>query len=261
MKRLLPVLGAIFLPLLCLAQIKYENISSEKLGESRQIKIQLPRNYEENTDKTYPVLLVLDGDYLFEPVAGMVDYYSYWEDIPEMIVVGVNQDGIRMEDTKYSKQDFLPVDKGAKFFEFLGMELLAHIDQKYRTGNFKIIMGHDFTSNFINYYLLKENPIFRGYINLSPDLAPGMADHIVNSLSKSETRSWYYMATSDEDIPTLKKAILAFNNQLKGIDNKNLHYKFEEFENTSHYTLVGKAIPSAIADIFFNLQAYQPKRF
>ncbi|APU68425.1 MAG: alpha/beta hydrolase-fold protein [Bacteroidota bacterium] len=261
MKRLLPVLGAIFLPLLCLAQIKYENISSEKLGESRQIKIQLPRNYEENTDKTYPVLLVLDGDYLFEPVAGMVDYYSYWEDIPEMIVVGVNQDGIRMEDTKYSKQDFLPVDKGAKFFEFLGMELLAHIDQKYRTGNFKIIMGHDFTSNFINYYLLKENPIFRGYINLSPDLAPGMADHIVNSLSKSETRSWYYMATSDEDIPTLKKAILAFNNQLKGIDNKNLHYKFEEFENTSHYTLVGKAIPSAIADIFSIYRPISQKDF
>lgn len=249
------------MPLLCAAQIKYESISSEKLGETRQIKIQLPRNYEENTEKRYPVLVVLDGDYLFEPVAGMVDYYSYWEDVPEMIVVGVNQDGIRMEDTQYDKQNSLPIDKGAKFFEFLGMELLAHIDASYRTVDFKIITGHDFTSNFINYYLLKENPIFRGYINLSPDLAPGMADRIVTSLSKSETKRWYYMATSDEDIPTLKKAILGFNTQLAGIENDNIHYKFEEFDNTSHYTLVGKAIPSAIADMFSIYRPISQKDF
>lgn len=261
MKRILPLLVAILLPLLCAAQIKYESISSEKLGETRQIKIQLPRNYEENTEKRYPVLVVLDGDYLFEPVAGMVDYYSYWEDVPEMIVVGVNQDGIRMEDTQYDKQNSLPIDKGAKFFEFLGMELLAHIDASYRTVDFKIITGHDFTSNFINYYLLKENPIFRGYINLSPDLAPGMADRIVTSLSKSETKRWYYMATSDEDIPTLKKAILGFNTQLAGIENDNIHYKFEEFDNTSHYTLVGKAIPSAIADMFSIYRPISQKDF
>lgn len=261
MKRILPLLVAILLPLLCAAQIKYENISSEKLGETRQIKIQLPRNYEENTEKRYPVLVVLDGDYLFEPVAGMVDYYSYWEDVPEMIVVGVNQDGIRMEDTQYDKQNSLPVDKGAKFFEFLGMELLAHIDATYRTVDFKIITGHDFTSNFINYYLLKENPVFRGYINLSPDLAPGMADRIVNSLSKSESKRWYYMATSDEDIPALKKSILGFNTQLEGIENDNIHYKFEEFSNTSHYTLVGKAIPSAIADMFSIYRPISQKEF
>ena len=175
MKRLLMLLMAILLPLASFAQIKYESISSQKLGETRQIKIQLPRNYEENQDKRYPVVVVLDGDYLFEPVAGMVDYYSYWEDAPEMIVVGINQDGIRMQDTYYSEQNFLPEGKGAKFFEFIGMELLANLDQKYRTANFRIIVGHDFTSNFINYYLLKQNPIFQGYINLSPDLAPEMA--------------------------------------------------------------------------------------
>ncbi len=97
MKRLLLLLLAISLPIVNYAQIKYESLSSQKLGETRQIKIQLPRNYEENKDKRYPVVVVLDGDYLFEPVAGMVDYYSYWEDVPEMIVVGINQDGIRME--------------------------------------------------------------------------------------------------------------------------------------------------------------------
>lgn len=249
------MLLAISLPLVSLAQIKYESISSQKLGETRQIKIQLPRNYEENKEKRYPIVVVLDGDYLFEPVAGMVDYYAYWEDIPEMIVVGINQDGIRVDDTAYADNNFLPVDKGAKFFEFIGMELLAQLDQKYRTTGFKIIVGHDFTSNFINYYLLKQNPIFQGYINLSPDLAPEMASRVTEALSTSESKKWFYMATASDDIPALKKNIMSFDNQLKGIDNKMVTYKFDDFKDETHYSLVGQAIPSAIAGMF---EVYRP---
>lgn len=242
------------MPLIHYGQVKYENISSEKLGETRQIKIQLPRNYDDNQDKRYPVMIVLDGDYLFEPIAGMIDYYSYWEEMPEMIVVGINQDGIRTEDTSYG-QNYLPADKGAKFFEFLGMELMAQIDEKYRTTNFRIIAGHDFTSNFINYYLLKEDPLFSGYINISPDLAPEMDTRLTRVLSNSEKKIWFYLATGSEDIPDLKKNILSFDKQLKGINNKNLNYKFDNFEDATHYSLVGKAIPSAI-DYFF--KTYRP---
>ncbi|WP_026933173.1 alpha/beta hydrolase [Christiangramia echinicola] len=255
MKRLLLLLMAILLPLANFAQIKYESITSQKLGETRQIKIQLPRNYEENLDKRYPVVVVLDGDYLFEPVAGMVDYYSYWEDAPEMIVVGINQDGVRMQDTYYSENNFLPEGKGAKFFEFIGMELLANLDQKYRTANFKIIVGHDFTSNFINYYLLKQNPIFQGYINLSPDLAPEMANRVTNALNTAESRKWFYMATASDDVPNLKEDILGFDNSLKNLENELVEYNFDNFEGATHYSLVGKAIPSALESMF---EIYRP---
>lgn len=255
MKRLLLLLLAISLPLVSNAQIKYESLSSQKLGETRQIKIQLPRNYEENKEKRYPVVVVLDGDYLFEPVAGMVDYYSYWEDVPEMIVVGINQDGIRMDDTYYSEQNFLPAKKGAEFFEFIGMELLAQLDQKYRTANFRIIIGHDFTSNFINYYLLKQNPVFQGYINLSPDLAPEMANRVTNALNTAESKKWFYLATGSSDVPALKDNILSFDNQLKNIENEMVTYKFDNFQDATHYSLVGKAIPSAIESMF---KTYRP---
>jgi len=255
MKRLLLLLLAISLPIVNNAQIKHENLSSQKLGETRQIKIQLPRNYEENKEKRYPVVVVLDGDYLFAPVAGMVDYYSYWEDVPEMIVVGINQDGIRMDDTSYSENNFLPTEKGAQFFEFIGMELLAQLDEKYRTANFRIIVGHDFTSNFINYYLLKQTPIFQGYVNLSPDLAPEMANRVTNALNTAESKKWFYMATASDDIPELKKNIMSFDTQLKNVENEKISYKFDDFKNETHYSLVGKAIPSAISSMF---EIYRP---
>ncbi|WP_141879034.1 alpha/beta hydrolase-fold protein [Gramella sp. Hel_I_59] len=254
MKCLLTLLLALILPLVSWSQILHETVNSQKLGEKREIKIQLPRNYEQNSEKRYPVVVVLDGDYLFEPVAGMVDYYSYWKDIPEMIVVGINQDGIRMEDTSYGENS-LPADKGAKFFEFIGMELLASLDQKYRTANFRMIVGHDFTANFINYYLLKQEPIFKGYINLSPDLAPEVANWVTDALETSESKKWFYLATSNEDIPALKSGIANFDNQLKNINNKLVSYKFEEFTGESHYSLVGKAIPSAISSMF---EIYRP---
>ena len=40
------------------------------------MKIQLPRNYDENIDKSYPIFLVFDGDYMFAAVAGTVASYS-----------------------------------------------------------------------------------------------------------------------------------------------------------------------------------------
>src|SRR5690606_10354692 len=114
------------------SQIIYEEFNSAKLGESRRLKIQLPRNYDSNIEKKYPIVLVLDADYLFEPVAGNVDYFSYWEDMPESIVVGIMQGDSRYDDCAYDENTFMPGDKGAQFFEFIGMELIPYIDKKYR---------------------------------------------------------------------------------------------------------------------------------
>lgn len=237
------------------AQTIHTTLQSSKLGETRGLKIQLPRNYEENKDKSYPVMIVLDGDYLFEPVAGNVDYYSYWEDIPEMIVVGVVQSKTRDRDASYDDRTFLPSGNGAAFFEFLGMELMSHLDNTYRTAPFRVIMGHDHTSNFINYYLLKEKPLFQGYINLSPDLAPEMANRLTGSLERTSNKTWFYMATSSEDIPALKEDILSFDSTIKTLENNNLHYNFDNFEGATHYTLVGMAIPKALEGIF---EVYRP---
>ena len=68
------------------------------LSQSRDLKIQLPRNYDENLSKVYPLIIVLDGDYMFEAVSGSVDYLSYWGNIPESIIVGVNQTNNRYDD-------------------------------------------------------------------------------------------------------------------------------------------------------------------
>ena len=108
----------------CNTQIEYIEVNSEILEATRQLKLQKPRNYDPEAKKTYPLIFVFDADYLFEPVAGITDYLSYWEEIPEAFVVGINQSGTRMSDGRYDKEDFLPTESGAKFFDFIQVEVL-----------------------------------------------------------------------------------------------------------------------------------------
>jgi predicted alpha/beta superfamily hydrolase len=237
------------------AQVIYEPLQSNKLGESREIKIQLPRGYNSDVKKTYPLFVVFDGDYMFEAVAGNVDYFSYWEDMPEAIIIGVNQSEKREDDCLYSEQNSLPIETGANFFEFIGAELIPYIQNKYRVGNFKVAVGHGETANFINYYLLKQQPLFQGYIVVSPELAPKMVGFVTERLETFESKIFYYLASTTNDVATIKKGTEDLNKGLSSVENKNLFYYYDSFEGTSHYSVPTHAIPKALEDIF---SVFQP---
>lgn len=243
------------------SQIIYEEFVSTKLEETRKLKIQLPRNYDSNTEKVYPVVIVLDADYLFEPVAGNVDYFSYWEDMPESIVVGIMQGDSRYEDCSYDDTNFLPSDKGADFFEFIGLEVLPYIDEKYRTAKFVIAIGHDFTANFINYYLFKDPPLFNGYINLSPDLAPMMETNLPERIPNIQSKIYYYLATGTDDIQDLMENAEMLNNSLKSLKSSNFEYYYDNFEGATHYSLAGRGIPTALEKIFSVYRPISKKEF
>lgn len=237
------------------SKVLYDEIPSMKLGESRKLKIQLPRDYEDNIDKSYPIVLVLDANYLFEPVAGNVDYFGYWEDMPESIVVGIMQGDSRYEDCNYDDSNFMPADTGADFFEFVGLELMPYIDNNFRTAKFTIAVGHDFTANFINYYLFKDPPLFNGYINLSPDLAPLLDERLPQRIPEINQKIFYYLATGTDDIKDLMEITQDLDRKLSPLKSDNFSYSYDNFEGATHYSLVARAIPSAMEKIF---SVYRP---
>lgn len=261
MKQILYVLLLVLSIHFTEAQVKYETIESSKLGESRALKIQLPRGYNSNEDKNYPLFIVFDGDYLFEAVVGNVDYYSYWEDMPESIIVGINQLDKRYDDCMYSEQNSLPMDTGASFFEFVGMELIPYIEKTYRTTGFKVAVGHGETANFINYFLLKPQPLFQGYIAVSPELAPNMIDYLPERLSSLESKVFYYLANTKNDPSSIKKMTEVLNKDIAAIENENLAYHFNSFETPSHYSTPLYALPYAIENIFGVFQPISKKEY
>lgn len=249
------LLFVLLITLQATSQVIYEPFQSSKLGEKRDIKIQLPRNYDPEEKTQYPLIIVLDGDYLFEPVIGNVDYQSYWGEMPRCVVVGVNQSTTRDKDFYYDDSQFLPSQDGADFFEFLGMELVPYIESKYNVSQFRIIMGHDLSANFLNFYIFKDQPMYRAFVSFSPDLAPEMGSRLQQRLSTIDVDTFYYLATADNDIISLNKSILEVDAALKTVDNPKLHYRFDNFTDADHYSMVGLGIPKALNQIF---ELYKP---
>lgn len=255
MKNYLLFAICFFSYLIGIAQVSYADFYSEKLDETRKIKIQLPRNYDPDGSDTYPIVLVLDGDYLFEPVAGNVDYFSYWEDMPESIVVGIMQTKERYDDTYYDKQNFVPTETGAEFFEFIGLELIPHLDKNYKTAKFIIAIGHDVTANFLNYYLFKSPVLFNGFVMLSPDLAPSMDTRLAERIPNIKEKTFYYLATGSDDVKHLRETAEQLDKKLTSIKSDQFNYYFDNFQDANHYSLVARGIPNALEKIF---SVYRP---
>jgi hypothetical protein len=239
------------------AQKVTEEVFSPKLNEKREITIGLPPSYLTNPNKKYPLLIVLDGDYLFDPFQGALNYGAYWDDLPEVILVGVNQNknNERETDCTIDQSTGLPDEKGNQFFEFIGMELVAYMEKKYRIAPFKIIAGHDITAGFLNFYLYKEKPLFEAYISMSPELATAMEQNIPDRFNVLEQPIYYYQSTADGDVKKMQAQIKELDNALKTINKPTINYKFDEFKGASHYSLVLHSIPNALYQFF---SVYQP---
>lgn len=249
MKKVLTFVALLFVSI-AFAQIKYEKFESRKLNTTRQLKIKLPKNYDPNSELKHPVIIVFDGDYLFEPVVGQVSYQTYFDEMPESIVVGIVQGYERFYDSYFDEVTGLPIESGSRFYQFVGEELLPYLDSKYNTSKFRVAVGHDIMGNFINSFLVSDQPLFQAYINLSPDLKGNMDENVANRVKYMKNDVFYYLATSDEDIASIRKTVTALDSQLKTSESKALTYYFDELKGDSHYTLVTGALSKALDQIF-----------
>ena len=143
-----------------------DTIISKYLNEKRAIDIQLPRSYEIEVDKNYPLMIVLDGDYMFNIVSGCVYYLSFWGDFPEILIVGIILKDTRFKDSSvFDNITHTPISSTASFYDFIVNELIPYFSKNYRVSNFKVIVGQERTANFANFFLLKNDPQIRGVIS------------------------------------------------------------------------------------------------
>jgi predicted alpha/beta superfamily hydrolase len=238
-------------------QASYEYFESFNLKSKRKIKIQLPKDYDEASYKKYPVVVVFDGDYLFEPVAGQVNLQTYWDDMPESIVVGIMHEKTRFYDAYSDEITGLPIEFGAEFFEFVGQELLPHIDKKYNTSSFRVVVGHNITANLANAFIFKEEPLFSAVVNISPDFTNTMMENTIERLKTIDKDIIYYMSTSKKDVEHIRNSVVYTHDVLNDIENKHLTYYFDEFDDGKHYAYAPQAIAKSLDKIF---DLYKPLR-
>ena len=228
-----------------------DTILSKYLNDKRAIEIQLPRSYEIESNKNYPLMIVLDGDYMFNIVSGSVDYLSYWGDVPENLVVGINQKDTRFQDSSvFDNITYTPISSTASFYDFIINELIPYFSKNYRVSNFKVIVGQERTANFANFFLLKNNPQIRGIISISPKISENMNRYLNENLSKTNSKIVYTLSSSKRDFESIFKNTSELTASLDSIKNKNLRFESLIFDKENHYILPSVSVPKSIRSIY-----------
>lgn len=228
-----------------------DTILSKYLNEKRPIEIQLPRSYDTNPDKKYPLIVVLDGDYMFNIVAGSVDYLSYWGDIPENLIVGINQKETRFKDSSVLDNiTHTPITSTASFYDFIVNEIIPYFSKNYRISNFRVILGQERTANFANFFLLKKNPVFQAVVAISPKMSKNMNSYLSENLSKTNSKIVYTLSSSKKDFESIYKNVSELKNSLDSISNQNLIFESLIFDEENHYILPSLSVPKSIRSTY-----------
>jgi uncharacterized protein len=146
-------------------------IHSSILNEDRTYQIYLPASYRWASDRSYPVLYVLDGESNFLHTVGSVSFLSSQGEMPELIVVAITST-VRIRDfTQTDWASHWVGGGGASHFKrFLSVELIPTIEKNYRTNSFRILSGHSAAGQFALFTLTSEPSLFNAYFALSPSL-------------------------------------------------------------------------------------------
>jgi hypothetical protein len=258
--RFVSIIIALFFGVISYSQTTQEIFESFKLQERRDVHYYFPENMDE--DKKYPLIIVLDGEYLFEQVVASSKFYSRFHGMPQSIVVGLDQskNDLRYEDCAFDNESGLPSEKGKNFYEFIGMELIPYLDLNFSTAPFKMIVGYDITANFMNYWLFKDNSIFDAYICISPTLAPEMETRVPMRLNTFENQIFYQVIVEGEQNKDTQR-IAAMDQGIKALEKESLHYYFDEYKNADHISVATYGIGKAFDNIFGMFKPISPKEY
>jgi predicted alpha/beta superfamily hydrolase len=153
-----------------------DSLFSNVLKESRIFYVQLPDGYDPNSNQTYPVVYVLDGDVLLPAVSTVYDFY-YGGFLPEMILIGISNSNHRTRDltTSEVKSRFgMPYNEengqASVFLKFIETELIPYVEKNYLTTSYRTLIGHSYGGLFAIHTLLHHSELFASYLAIDPSL-------------------------------------------------------------------------------------------
>ncbi len=241
------------------AQVKQEIFESFKLQERRDVFYYVPEDY--TPDKTYPLVIVLDAERLFDQVVATSRYYSAYQGMPEALIVGIGQKGDqRWMDCEFEEGSGLPTDKGKNFYEFIGLELIPYMVSAYNVAPFKMIVGYDITGNFGNYYLFKEKSLFNSYISISPLLAPEMENRVPMRLADLDQKLFYHLileGTSSDD----NRNVQELHKKLSALGKEGLTYYFDQYEESDEVSVATFGLGKAWSRTFEIFKPISPREY
>jgi predicted alpha/beta superfamily hydrolase len=227
-------------------------IPSRFLDHPRDVIVYLPPDYEEQTDVSYPVLYLQDGQNLFDEATAFVPGHDWKADetaedlirsgeIRPVIIVGIYHTGEgRMREYTPDKDERHPEGGKARLYgRFLTEELKPFIDSVYRTlpGPRNTSIGGSSLGALVALFTaLNYSDVFGALVALSPSVwwnRQSMVRRVRSLRGKRAVRIWLDMGTEEgagalRSVRNMREALVE-----KGwVEGEDLHYV--EIEGAQH---------------------------
>lgn len=162
-------------------------LTSDVLGEEREILISLPPSYASGTAR-YPVVYILDGPSNLAHTAASARHLAAHSRMPDAILVAIAN---RRREFDMTPSDLpLPTLGGQggradAFLAFLRDELGAWVDQRYRTSTLRVLLGHSHGGLFAGHVFATDPDAFAAYVLMDAPMSLGdgaVALHMIESV-------------------------------------------------------------------------------
>jgi predicted alpha/beta superfamily hydrolase len=258
--KILATALALFMSGTLLAQTQKETLESYYLQEERSIRICLPEDYDEA--KTYPLILVLDAEYLFDMVVANARFYHRNDRMPNSIIVGIDHEEEYLRERDFSfdpNNGYLTQDSDA-FYSFLEKEVLPYCKKNYSIAPFKMFIGYDSSAALGNFFLYGDRSLFTAYLSISPVL-PNEMENLIPSRLLDHSQQIFYNLVLEKGPTTDRQRILQMNQSIASIQREGLHYYFDQYEAPDHTTIVAYGISKAFDNVFKLLRPITPMEY
>jgi predicted alpha/beta superfamily hydrolase len=163
--------------------VKTFELKSKATGQDYTLFVSLPKSYSDKDTTRYPVLYVLDGNFMFPVMNAFQSLLSETRETQEMIVVGIGyHTNSILGSTTFRTPDYTPTKDTAfenmlqremnmevktgganKFIQALKQDIFPFIEKRYRSKE-RGLAGHSFGALFGAYVVVQEPALFNKYL-------------------------------------------------------------------------------------------------
>lgn len=240
------------------------SLNSENVGDRFVVRTWLPSSYN-SSGKDYPVLLLLDGDYAFDPAHLLGSYLQLIDETSEFIIVSISY-GIHFSNPLHEEKrhrDFIPPldEQGiikkvdTAYYKFIRDELLPIVDRKYRTNpSQRTLWTYSLSGSFGAWLSYYDPSLFQHYIFASGNLIQfGIIEKLfggeVFNAGDASTKK-VFLSYDQTEIPDPKvleqgMALFAQPDSFPGYD-----IKFHLTESETHASSYFVSMPAGLRHIY-----------
>lgn len=226
-------------------QVKNHTISSKFLKEKRLVRVSTPVGYTASA-KAYPVLYVLDGEWVFNFATGFTRFMSNdFGSFPKTIVVGISN-----TDRDRDLSATLKPNAGYhRFLDFIEKEVYPLINKQYRTNGFNIFYGWSSGSGISKQMMLTRAHLFDAFIEAGSGIGTKTATFLVQNIGKQNYQN-KYLYVNTEGNSHRGEGFKKYQALIEKQQPKGLKYKFELLSQLNHTEVVSQGLSNGLRFVF-----------